>query len=31
MNEFIRLTKITQSVQQERRDKITAFSYRCPD
>ena len=27
MNEFIRLTKITQSVHQERRDTITAFSY----
>jgi len=32
MNEFIRLTKITQSVnwvKQERRGTITACSYRC--
>jgi len=31
MNEFIRLTEITQSVKQERRGTITAFTDRWPD
>ena len=31
MNEFIRLTKITQSVKQEHRGTITACAYRCPE
>jgi len=30
MNEFIRLTEITQSVKQERRGTITVCTYRCP-
>jgi len=31
MNEFIRLTEITQSVKQERRGTITACAYQCPE
>jgi len=30
LNEFISLTKITQSVKQNRRGTITAWTYRCP-
>jgi len=31
VNEFIRLTKITQSVKHERRGTITVCAYRYPE